>query len=500
MIPSEIDMVTHQTSMVDQDVESGIQKLSESFQAGHGVHQGAPWSSYLFQRSYNDLLKLKCRNAKIFNLETGNPAYADDLSVVSLHKPLLQYQLDKIYTYSKKWRFKFNPHKSVIMIFGENSSPDIPITLGGREIKVKQSGEHMGIYIGYDRESEQQFIKNRIQKGRKAFFAAQGIGSRTVPLPPMSASKVYWSVCVPRMLHGLEIMPLSTPNLEQLEQAHHSMAKMVQGLPPQTANVASLAPLGWRSISSHIDFLKMLFLWRILLLPVDNIYKKVALLRLWFHVYHSNTGIHSGPLHDIVNVFMKYGLLHMLDNVLKYGTCMSMATFKKLCKEKVDSYELDSFKISCSLYKSLSLYRNVITKIDVWAWWRHLQLFPQDAFKVRIVGRMLSGQNCLMECCARYTDASTICQLCTQYSVETVPHLLFDCCAFNELRQQLWSQVLVTVPAGMRHELGRMSSTEKTVFIVSCLHGTYISEWCELYRMLLKFCSKMYQHRREAEV
>ena len=82
------------------------------------------------------------------------------------------------------------------------------------------------------------------------------------------------------MAHGLEILPLSDTSYQILEQAHGAMAKMVQGQSKQTANVVPLATLGWCSMNSHLDLLKLMFLWRLMLLPMSNIYKQVTMIRL----------------------------------------------------------------------------------------------------------------------------------------------------------------------------------------------------------------------------
>jgi hypothetical protein len=80
--------------------------ISEGFAAGTGVHQGAPWSMYLFQVNINDLLKnLKSSGlgANILQILTGNPAYADDLAIACLHKTMLQQQLNIVQLFSSTW-------------------------------------------------------------------------------------------------------------------------------------------------------------------------------------------------------------------------------------------------------------------------------------------------------------------------------------------------------------------------------------------------------------
>ena len=70
------------------------------------------------------------------------------------------------------------------------------------------------------------------------------------PLSPVIISKLYWSLVVPQMAYGLEIIGLSRYAEAALETAHNGMAKIAQGLPRCAANAAALPPLGWWSMHS----------------------------------------------------------------------------------------------------------------------------------------------------------------------------------------------------------------------------------------------------------
>jgi hypothetical protein len=475
-------------------------ELSESFLAGQGVHQGAPWSMHMFERHYNDMLiELKLNmGAQIHNVATGNPTFADDVAAVTLHKPLLQRQLHKIYRYSIKWRFDFNPSKSVILIFGEDTCPDVPLLLGTETIQVKKGDCHMGIYIGQDKGLENEFVRQRINRARKAFFASQNIGSRSTPVSPVVMTKLYWSSCVPIMTHGLEVLPLTDTAVEALEQAHSNMAKLIQGVPKQTANVTCLSTLGWRSIESHIDILKLLFLWRILLLSVGNIYKQVTLLRLCDHMYN-NDGHHIGPLHNTVQVYKKYHLINILDMALKTGELMSIIRFKSLVKERVTQYEQNQFLITCMLYKSIPLFQSCIDHISIWPWWVFANRFPELMYKVRVLYRLLVSQSCLKSDTACYNKSKTTCNLCHQNVPESAHHLFFDCDRFDNTRQYAWQSVLQNSPAALRQEFNKMSSKDKTTFIGSGFMCNFVPEWDELYIASIHFCYALYRERRDTE-
>ncbi len=61
-------------------------------------------------------------------------------------------------------------------------------------------------------------------------------------------SKVYWSVCIPSMLYGVDVLDLSWTQMGNVETAHKQMAKHVQGLLEHTSGSATLAELGFTGI------------------------------------------------------------------------------------------------------------------------------------------------------------------------------------------------------------------------------------------------------------
>jgi hypothetical protein len=346
---------------------------------------------------------------------------------------------------------------------------------------------------------EADFIKARINKTKKAFFSIQNTGTRGIPLSPAIMSRAYWSKCIPILTHGTEIMPLSDKSLQTLEQAHGDMAKLSQGLPSQTANVSCLATLGWKRLSSYIEILRLLFLWRLLLLPVTCVYKQVAIMRLHHHMYSPHASIHKGPLNQILQTFRQYGLIDVLDEALTTGKVLPLHKFKSLIQNISSELETDSFQITCHVYKSLKLFKECISTIEMWSWWIFASKFPQHGNKVRLMCRLLMDRHCLKEVTCYYDKSTAKCLHCTENAVESVCHMLFKCSAFNMLRNTLWEKVLEQAPQAMQEELGSMNDHEKTVFIFSGLNCKFTVEWEELYVSLINFCYKIYQVRQQTD-
>ena len=476
--------------------------MSDSFTAGTGVHQGAPWSMYLFQVNINDLLtilKTSGLGATIRQILTSNPAFADDLAIACLHKAMLQRQLNIVWSFSQTWRCMFNSDKSVVIIFGKDHTPNQHLYLGNLKLRIVNGDLHLGtlLYNG-SKDIEASFVKSRINKTKKAFFSVQGIGSRSMPIPSAVMSKVYWSKCMPILTHGVELMSLSDKSIGSMEQAHGEMAKMAQGLPSQAANVSCLATLGWKCLSTYIDTLRLLFLWRLLLLPVSCIYKQVLILRLYHHLYCPDRP-HIGPIYQMLQVYRRYGLIDVLDCALTTGNVIPLSKFKCIVKCKAQELETDSFEVTCMLYKTLKLFKECIKDIEMWPWWAFASKFPEYGYKVRIMCRLLMDRHCLKEVTCRFDTSSPKCILCADNVIESVDHMLFKCEALNCYRDDLWKEVLESAPEAMKYEFHRMTDKEKCIFIFSGFRCKFVTEWRDLYISVMKFCTNMYHARHQWE-
>ena len=407
----------------------------------------------------------------------------------------IQREIDKVYSYSQKWRFEFNSSKSTVIVFGKDTCPDMNIKLGGKPINEKHGDTHMGVLLSGNSDMEETFIKERTKKAMRSYFAAESIGSRAIPASPVVLSKLYWTNCISSMVYGLEVVPISGPHMDMLEQTHGSIAKLIQGQSKQTANVVPTASLGWRSIECHIDIMKMMFLWRLLLLPMGNIYKQLTLIRLCYHLYDT-AGVHCGPLFDITNVFKKYSLVAMLDMAIKRGEYIEMNRFKSLVKDRVNKLENSRFVITCQLYKSLNLFRQCVPKIAMWPWWNFANANPEFTYKVRIIYRLLVARSCLNSDTASFSGSSPNCNACDNNEVESVDHMLFVCHAFDNVRDHKWNIIENAIPRGMRIELSKMTNKVKTEFLLAGMRVNFTPEWMNIYKAMCDFIYRRREMRK----
>ena len=163
-------------------------------------------------------------------------------------------------------------------------------------------------------------MKKRIKKCKTIVHAMHGIGSHRVPLPPAIASTLYDSVAIPKLMYGTDVMNLDDNTLAEMESFQFECAKLIQGIPKNSANVGGIVTLGWSTAQAKINTKVLQFLWRILLLPHSDIYK-VVLINRFYEAYRCKGNI-SGPVANMVNLCKRYNVMGIVIKSIETGKFM----------------------------------------------------------------------------------------------------------------------------------------------------------------------------------
>ena len=297
----------------------------------------------------------------------------------------LQNLLTIAYNYSRKWRFVFNPAKCAVVQFGDIRKKNVRPKVGKDSIEIVKKDIHLGVVLTDKEECIKEMIDDRIQGCKNIGYAIQGLGSHVTPVTPVTGSKVYWAVCIPKLCYGTELMDIKENVVNSMDMYHCKMAKHQQNLPSQSNNPGSLATLGWKSIKAHCNFLKLIFLWQLLLLPFDCVYKEICIKRLCLLFYKG--AIHQGPLYNILNVCKEYGISEIVRASLESGVYMQKQVWKSVIKKKLMSLENKRWSTICKMYKTLHFLSGDIYKMSTW--WIHAYHDHCFAKQNRIVIRLL---------------------------------------------------------------------------------------------------------------
>ncbi len=76
---------------------------------------------------------------KVYDTEIDSPSFADDMYLISLSRKGLQIIVTIAYKYSRKWKFRFNPPKYIVLTFG-NARDKESIKLG--EVVLRDNQMH----------------------------------------------------------------------------------------------------------------------------------------------------------------------------------------------------------------------------------------------------------------------------------------------------------------------------------------------------------------------
>ena len=469
------------------------------FQPKRGVHQGAPLSMYLYLIYVNDMIvKLRqCGHGiTIGRTIITSPAHADDITLMALYKSSLNILLHIAYQYSIKWRYMFNTVKTELMVWGRDTQPNIEAKFGGDILKPVEVCKHMGIKLYTKGKQVKGIYEDRIGAAKRVMFAAKGLGSQIIPVPPPILSKIYWTVAIPKLLYGLDVCPIEQSPIIMLEDAHRQFSKFVQYLPQNTPTPASCATIGWVTIEPYIAIMKIMFILRTLCLPSTNIFREILTNRLTDLLHSDNYHREGfvGPVGSALKYFYKYGLMELLRQFICNGSNDMLKRAKSNVKNVIISLETDRWKASCMMYSELSIYMKCVRSINVHVWWSLAKTRPNLIYKIAAIlavcmGNQPKGLQCNFN--------RKLCYLCDQRQLDSPKHILFECDAFAIYRFSKLKQIIECMPEGMRYSFRNISLDEKVILLLSGLHcEVYIKEWSNLMIEICEYVYEIYRQRK----
>ena len=468
---------------------------SDWFDILRGVHQGAPFSMKLYIVYVNKLINLireSCYGATIGFLRIGAPAHADDVCILVLYKTALNNCFNMAVKYSRKWRYDFNYDKTKVLLWGNDTDPNVDIVMNENVIDINVSAKHMGVMLCTDKKSECIAFEERVGSAKSVLMAARGMGNNFVPMAPSILSKLYWSMCIPKLVYGLEVTNVYDENVCLLETAHRINAKNIQGIPLTVSTPAPLATLGWLSISSYVDIQRIMFLIRTCCLPDENFYKRVMMYRI-DNLRQNNELCFKmkSPVYIMLQSFKKYGLYEMLLNCMDKNDFGSVIMWKKYVKKSVWDLEYIQWQVTCSMYSKLKIYNISVKEIKLHPWWEVVKIFPYMFKKVSAVLSVLMGDQPR----GLQIFDQLRCQICHDYKVDCAFHVLFECVTLEDIRNPLLCKISDSVPECEKVAYEAMNVNDKMSWLLSGFVPKYSDLYNGCYKNTANFVYYMY-HRR----
>jgi len=472
-------------------------KLSTWFEAKQGVHQGDVFSMRLHALHMNGLMAQLwhiCDGIKIGPVACGH----DDMAIVARSKSILQKKITVCTRHSSRWRYDYGPDKIVVIVFGRDWEPEVQIKLSGHNLRIVQSHSHLGVPLVNCGAAELEMVTERIKTAKRMYYMVEGTSGSAGFLTPLTLSRIYQSVCIPKLCYGAEVWTPSERSLHEMEKAHSQMGRRIQGLPATASDPVSHATLGWQTVGGIFDIAKLMWVLRLLTLPYISPYHQIA-VRCFTTCRFMALNMQSkiiGPFEAAYAVCQKYGLTDYVHNMMDSGVLMSRASWKRMCVAAVSELRDRQWNMCRVMYPRLRFFNTAVSGVKCSIWWNVCRSAPHCTQHCKNVVRILTGENMLHSYRGRHLGARTVqssaCILCGIEEEETVCHLLMTCQALRYKRQALWAEVVQCAPEAMLASLESMTLQARTIFLINGLNSDYVMEWQLLYEKIALYISILY--------
>ena len=153
----------------------------------------------------------------------------------------IQTMLDIAYKYSCQHRYNIHPQKSALIKTERNKMKSLtePVKLGEKPLQTVNQTVHLGIIRANKNETNLN-IQEHISIARKTLYSLIPVGlNGKNGLNPVTAYKIYQAYVLPRLLYGLEVLPLNISQITELKQ-FHTKTEMLPISASPNSNICSI--------------------------------------------------------------------------------------------------------------------------------------------------------------------------------------------------------------------------------------------------------------------
>jgi len=184
--------------------------LSESFTCNLGVRQGECLSPFLFSLFLNDIeesfLAKGVEGIEIGDLKLLLLLYADDIILFAKDAQELQYSLDVLEDYCKRWRLTVNTTKTKIMIFqkGGRLPSNLHFTYDGHDLEIVKIFKYLGVMFSSGGSFKETDVLLSGQ-ATKAIFKMNSYLHKFTDLSPKHTLELFDKLILPILNYGSEV-------------------------------------------------------------------------------------------------------------------------------------------------------------------------------------------------------------------------------------------------------------------------------------------------------
>ncbi|CAC5367401.1 unnamed protein product [Mytilus coruscus] len=179
-------------------------------------------------------LKSHSLGLKIGTNYVGCPTCADDIAFLSSSHQELQCMFSVATHHARQSRVTINPTKTKAVILNKPKNinrSDLNWTLGNTPVYPSEDTTHLGLIRAELKENNLN-VDARISIKRRTLHSLMNTGLHgTNGLNPQTSYEIYQSYVIPRLLYGMEILPLHQSQLDIMTHFHTKTLCNIQSLP-----------------------------------------------------------------------------------------------------------------------------------------------------------------------------------------------------------------------------------------------------------------------------
>jgi hypothetical protein len=183
--------------------------------------------------------------------------------------------LSVILRYANQHHYNIHPTKTKIVqcTNSKTSTYEDYWNLGETLLQTSDEAVHLGLKCTSKNEGEINIL-DRLKVARRTKYALMGSGVHgTNELDPKTTYQIYNTYALPRLLFGLEVLPLKTTHINKLEDFHRKTIRFLQSLPHRTSIAAIYLLMGALPLRAEYHKKQLSLLYSLLACENNNIHE-----------------------------------------------------------------------------------------------------------------------------------------------------------------------------------------------------------------------------------
>lgn len=407
--------------------------LSSEFKEQQGVRQGGVWSPTAYKVFINPLLdkfEQHGLGSHIGSIYCGTPTVADDITLASSCPHELQTMLTIQENFASLEQYKINVSKSTVLELCKKNESNHIFTFNNEELKSVDTATHLGI----TRDNKTKFgtgtvVEDRISTSRRTAYAMLGAGLHGINgLNPMVSIHLIRIYILPRLVYGLDVIRLTTKDMDNISMYFKRLLKQVQHLPDRTSDAGTYLMLGEPPLTAEIHK-RILTTFGTICRDYNSIEHQIAQRQLAMKSRNSQSWF------TVVQEILDKYMLPSAHDILEAPP--GRHTWKALVYRTINQFWEEKLKMEVLTKTTLKyLSTDSLTIGSCHSTWTLAGTDPISVTKSQVKARILLGVYTLQSTKHRFNqyNVSPTCPLCKKDPEDRI-HFILYCSALDSIRQ-----------------------------------------------------------------